>query len=122
MAKTRKKKAPASPFPFEVDEEAAEPQAAAPKNGHGGYRAGAGRKPTLGKTMDAGIYISCSADQKEALAAHVEALSAKREAAGLPKVDLSTWVRELALKHSGNEHLGLAAQAKARAAAAESLV
>lgn len=109
--KTRTKKAQ----PAEIQPE--------PERGsHGGYRPGAGRKPSTGTTMAAGIYLRCSEEQKAALAAYVEQLSADREARGLPKVDLSTWIRELALKHSGNEHLGLAAKARATADAAASIL
>lgn len=62
--------------------------------------------------MNTGIYIRCSTEQKEALGAFVRELSKAREAQDLPKVDLSTWLRELGLKHSGNEEFGLAAQAR----------
>lgn len=72
--------------------------------------------------MDQGIYLRCSDAQKTALTEYVDELSAARVADGKPKVDLSTWIRELALKHSGNEHLGAAAQARAAAEAAESIV
>lgn len=92
------------------------------KSSHGGRREGAGRKPTGRSAMSAGIYIRCSPEQKEALGAFVRELSEAREAEGLPKVDLSTWLRELALKHSGNEDLGLAAQARKAARALESIV
>lgn len=90
--------------------------------GHGGKRPGAGRKPRSGRTMKAGIYLRCSHEQKEALEEHVRQLSEQRQAKGLPKVDLSTWIRELALKHSGNDHLGLAAAAHRKAEAAASIV
>lgn len=96
------------------------PTPEAPKRG--GRREGAGRKPAGGETMDKGIYIRCSDEQKSALQGYIDELNAEREGAGLPKVDLSTWIRELALKHSHNEHLGLAARARAQAEAAATIV
>jgi len=72
--------------------------------------------------MKQGIYLRCSEAQKAALVAYVEELSAKRLEDGLPKVDLSTWIRELALKHSGNESLGAHAAALRAAEAAASIV
>lgn len=93
----------------------------APKRG--GAREGAGRKPLLGSKMEAGVYVRCSQEQKEALETYIEALNEKRKAAGYPgKVSLSTWLRELALKHSDNEQLGAAARARAEAEAASSIV
>lgn len=106
--KTRTKKTP-------------EPETPA-KGRNGGHRPGAGRKPTHGTTMRAGLYIRVSEEQKAALTAYVETLSAERQAEGLSAVDLSTWIRELALKHSGNAHLGLAAVARRQAEAAASIV
>ena len=93
-----------------------------PKKQHGGRRPGAGRKPAGAKAMSAGIYIRCSEEQKSALAAFVEDLNDSRAAGGLSKVELSTWIRELALKHAGREDLGLAAQARRKADAAASIV
>lgn len=92
------------------------------KKKHGGRRVGAGRKPSGAKAMSAGIYIRCSEEQKAALAAFVDDMNADRAARDLGKVDLSTWIRELALKHSGREDLGLAAQARRKAEAADSIV
>ncbi len=93
------------------------PETPAPAKGtHGGARAGAGRPKKVAGGMKIGIYIRCSADQKAALVEHVAGLSAERTARGLPKLELSTWMREIALKHSGNEDLGAAAQAARRAA------
>lgn len=92
------------------------------KKSHGGRRDGAGRKPILGTAMSTGIYIRCSPEQKEALSVFVKALSAERVAQGLPNVELSTWLRELGLKFSGNEELGLAAQARKAAEEAASIV
>lgn len=80
------------------------------KKANGGRRPGAGRKALGDKPMSAGIYIRCTAEQKEALADFVAELSVARQANGQSKVDLSTWLRELGLKHSGNEDLGLAAK------------
>lgn len=88
----------------------------------GGARPGSGRKPTSGVTMKTGIYLRCSGEQKTALHAYIDHLNEERAAAGLPPVDLSTWIRELALKHSGNEDLGMAARARARAEEAASIV
>lgn len=92
------------------------------KGTHGGVRPGAGRPKKVDGGMKQGIYLRCSAEQKAALVAYVESLSADRVAKGLPKVDLSTWIRELALKHSGNEDLGAAAAARRAAEAAASIV
>ena len=88
----------------------------------GGTRVGAGRKPIGADTMKAGIYVRCSQEQKDAMEAFVAGMSEDRERRGLPRVDISTWLRELGLKHSGNEHLGAAARARAKAEAAESIV
>lgn len=93
-----------------------------PKGTHGGARPGAGRPKKTEGGMKQGIYLRCSVEQKEVLTAYVAELSANRIAKGLPKVDLSTWIRELALKHSGNEHLGAAAAALKAAEAAASIV
>lgn len=92
------------------------------KKQHGGRRAGAGRKPTGARAMSAGIYLRCSDEQKAALAAFVEAMNVDRIKSNLSKVELSTWIRELALKHAGREDLGLAAAARRKAAAADSIV
>lgn len=89
----------------------------------GGAREGAGRKPTLGKKMQAGIYVRCSDEQKDALQAHVDKINAARAEEGIASnVAVSEWMRELALKHSGNEHLGAAARAMAASKAAASIV
>ncbi|HHH30976.1 MAG TPA: hypothetical protein ENK57_21890, partial [Polyangiaceae bacterium] len=73
----------------------------------GGARKGAGRKPLLGAKMEAGVYVRCSEEQKSAFESFITDLNEKRKAKGYPgKVSLSTWLRELALKHSGNEELG----------------
>lgn len=92
------------------------------KGTHGGQRPGAGRPKKVTGGMKQGIYLRVSEEQKAALVAYVEEMSAERQAQGLPKVDLSTWIRELALKHSGNEHLGAAAAARKAAEAAASIV
>ena len=105
MAKTRRKKKP-------------QPT----KGTHGGVRPGAGRPKKIDGGMKLGIYLRCSAEQKAALVSYVEDLSTKRIVKGLPKVELSTWIRELALKHSGNDHLGAAAAARRAAEAAASIV
>lgn len=90
---------------------------------HGGKRDGAGRKPIQGNsTMNAGIFVRCHDEQKDAIEGYVEKLSGKREAKGLSKVAVSTWLRELALKESGNEHLGMAAQSRKAAEDADSIV
>lgn len=114
MAKTRTRapQAPTTPVPPAAEE----------SKQRGGARAGAGRKPTTGVAMDKGIYIRCSDEQKEALQTFIDKMNEERKAKGLPEVDLSTWIRELSLKHSGNEHLGLAARARAQAEAASSIV
>ena len=109
MKQRRRKKRPA-PTP--------EPE----KKKHGGRRAGAGRKPAGARAMSAGIYIRCSEEQKGALAAFVEALNTDRIKSNFSKVELSTWIRELALKAAGREDLGLAAAARRKAAAADSIV
>ncbi len=96
--------------------------AAPPEPKRGGSRKGAGRKPVGGESMDRGIYIRCSKVQKDAIQFYIDSMNATREVKGLPEVDLSTWIRELALKHSGNEKLGLAARALAQAEAAASIV
>lgn len=89
----------------------------------GGAREGAGRKPFLGSKMKSGVNVRCSEDQKEALESFIVDLNEKRKAKGYPgKVSLSTWLRELALKHSDNENLGAAARARAEAEAAASIV
>lgn len=93
-----------------------------PKKQHGGVRQGAGRPKKVDGGMKVGIYLRCSRDQKDALVRYVDILSASRIAQGLPKVELSTWIRELALKHSGNEALGAAAAARRAADAASTIV
>lgn len=92
------------------------------KGTHGGARPGAGRPKKVDGGMKHGIYLRCSSEQKAALTAFVKDMSEKRKAEGLPKVELSTWIRELALKHSGNSDLGAAAKARAEAEAAASIV
>ena len=82
----------------------------------------AGAHPHYGTAMDTALYVRCNHEQKEAIEAFVRELSAKREAQGFSKVNVGTWIRELALKHSGNDHLGLAAQARAKAESASSIV
>lgn len=67
-----------------------------------------GRPPYGDKPMKSGIYLRCSDDQKAAITEFVENLNEKRRAEGLPRIDVSSWIRELALKHSGNSHMGLA--------------
>ena len=64
------------------------------------------------------IFFRCTVDQKKALEAYVAMLNKKREKEGQESVGLGTWLRELALKHSGNDHLTVAAQALAAARAA----
>jgi hypothetical protein len=82
------------------------------KSKHGGARSGAGRRTLVSGGMSEAIYFRCSLQQKEAIARYVSELSRKRTARGLPAVDISTWLRELALKHSGNSQLSAAAAAK----------
>lgn len=119
MAKTRTRAPQAAPA---TNPEPAPAGAIEEPKARGGARAGAGRKPTTGEAMDKGIYIRCSETQKDALQGFIDGVNEERKAKGLPEVDLSTWIRELALKHSGNEHLGLAARARAQAEAASSIV
>lgn len=70
-------------------------------------------RPSYGeKPMKAGIYIRCSEEQKTAISEYVDQLNEDRKIEGLPRIDVSSWIREIALKHSGNSHLGMAAQAK----------
>jgi hypothetical protein len=71
---------------------------------------GSGRRPMLKTKMSAGIYIRCTEEQKVALVEFVRQLSDDRMSKGLSKVEVSTWLRELGLKYSGNEELGIAAQ------------
>lgn len=98
MSKTRtKKQAPTEPEKT--------------KGKHGGARKGAGRPRSTPSVLTQGIYTRCTPEQKAALTAHVSELSEKLGS----KIDLSTWLRELALKHSGNGHLGAAAAAQAAA-------
>lgn len=87
----------------------------------GGRREGAGRPPT-GVAMSAGVFIRTSEEQKAALVEFLEALNIRRAKRKLPRVELSTWAREVLLKHSGNERLGAAAKARAEAAAAADIV
>lgn len=101
---------------------ATEPTPQPVEKARGGARAGAGRKPTTDTAMDTGIYLRCSDTQKLALQGYIDDLNKKRKAEGKANVDLSTWIRELALKHSGNDHLGLAARARAQAEAASDIV
>ena len=69
-------------------------------------------RPSYGeKAMKAGIYIRCSDDQKNAISEYVDGLNEQRASEGLPRIDVSSWIREIALKYSGNSDLGLAAQA-----------
>lgn len=70
-----------------------------------------GRPPYGEKPMSSGIYIRCSEEQKEAITQYVENLNNDLQKEGLPRIDVSSWIRELALKHTGNSHLGMAAQA-----------
>ncbi len=98
------------------------PAPEAEKKQHGGRRAGAGRKPSGARAMSAGIYIRCSEEQKAALGEFVDNMNRVRAAQDLSKVELSTWIRELALKHAGRDDLGLAAAARRKAAAADSIV
>lgn len=79
---------------------------------YGGARKGAGRKVVAGVVMETGIYVRCSKEQKELLSKFVEDVSQERQLNGLPAINLSTWMRELALKYSGNEHLSMAAYAR----------
>ncbi len=81
-----------------------------PPKKNGGRRAGAGRKAFGEEPMNAGVYIRMTNEQKTALLMFVKALSSKREENGQSKVTLSTWLRELGLKYSGNEELGVAAK------------
>jgi hypothetical protein len=76
----------------------------------------------MGQAMTTTIAIRCTKEQREALMEFVDGLSTARIERGLPAVDLSTWIRELALKYSGNDRLGMAAQAEAKARAAASIV
>ncbi len=92
-----------------------------PGPGRGGKRAGAGRPPQA-SSLSAGLFIRTSEDQKAALLLFISGFNEKRAAKGLPRVELSTWVRELALKHSGNENLGAAAKAVKDAEAAAGIV
>lgn len=55
-----------------------------------------------------------SQEQKDAIEKYVHKKFGK-------DMDVGTWLRELALKHSGNEHLGAAARAQAAADAAGKL-
>jgi len=91
----------------------------------GGKRQGAG-PPTGtrsgGQPMDTGLFVRCSLEQREAIKAHVEELSTKRQSAGLPKINTTTWLRELALKHAGREDLGMAAQARREAESLDALL
>lgn len=69
-------------------------------------------RPSFGdKPMKSGIYIRCSEEQKNAIIKYVDGLNNSRKNEGLPRIDVSSWMRELALKYSGNEELGMAAQA-----------
>ena len=68
-----------------------------------------------------GSYVRLSEEQFTALEEYIGELNVKRAAAGLRNMRLSTWLRELGLKHSGNEHLGAAAQALKEAEAAQVL-
>lgn len=66
-------------------------------------------RPSLGDAARrASIAIRCTVEQREAIQQHVDELSEERAKKGQPPVDLTTWLRELALKHSGNSHLGIA--------------
>lgn len=67
----------------------------------GGSRLNAGRKSYNERPMNAGIYIRCTEEQKEALQIFVKELSEKQ---GI-NISVSAWLRELGLKHSGNENL-----------------
>jgi uncharacterized protein YkwD len=79
-------------------------------------------RPTSYLAMRTSIFIRCTEDQKAALKEYIDEINEDRAEKGLPRVDLSTWIRELALKHSGNEDLGMAAAALAAAKAAASIV
>lgn len=81
-----------------------------------------GRPPTNPHTMTTSIFIRLTDEQKDALKEYIADVNAERAGDGLPRIDLSTWIRELALKHSGNSHLGSAAQALAAAKAAAAIV
>ncbi len=92
------------------------------KNDHGGKRAGAGRKPSMMTSMKKAIAIKVNDEQKDGLESFIAEKNKEREAKGKAKVDLSTWLRELGLKHAGLEHLGAAAQARAKAEDASSIL
>lgn len=80
-----------------------------------------GRPAQGDKSKRSGVYVRLEEDQHRALEAYCEDLSEERLAKGLKKMPVSTWLRELALKHSGNEALGAAARLRAEAAAASEL-
>jgi hypothetical protein len=83
----------------------------------------AGRPSAFDEKMDVAICLRCSGEQKDAMEQFVTELNAKRKAQGIPgKIKLATWIRELALKHSGNEELGQAARIREKAIAAASIV
>lgn len=108
-----------------IDEMATTRKKANGKTQHGGKREGAGRKPDLDSgALDKSICLRCNQAQKDALNEFIEnaPFNKEREAKGLKKIDLATWLRELGLKHSGNEKLGLAAKLRAEAEAASSFV
>lgn len=82
---------------------------------------GAGR-PIEGKSAkNTGIFVRIEKTQRAAIEKYLVKLNASRVKKGLPKIKLSSWLREVGLKHSGNEELGAAAKARRAASVDESL-
>ena len=79
-------------------------------------------RPVIGKEKQrTGVLVRMEDEQRDAIEEYLEELNAKREAKGLKPLPISTWMREIALKHSGNSELGAAGKA-ARAAKAGSVL
>lgn len=79
-------------------------------------------RPVIGKEKQrTGVLVRMEDEQREAIEEYLEELNEKREGKGLKPLPISTWMREIALKHSGNAELGAAGKA-ARAAKAGSIL
>ena len=81
-----------------------------------------GRPPIGGQSMEANIFIRCTAAQKQALHDYVAKVNVQRAKKGLAPIDMSIWIREVILQKSGNGHLGLAAMARAHAESISSIL
>ena len=54
-----------------------------------------------------GITIKLTYEQKQAIKRYIAKLNRDLISQGLPKISETSWLKELALKHSGNSDLGI---------------